>query len=179
MEDMNGVLNFRCLNANFTNYGNEVTVTIKTHYSIIVESGSKNYSEDLTFATHTALEYSYLGEEFLITLWDRLEDKEDESSDTDTDMNNGQIWGSLGKNMEHLVRNEAAPILDVGVGSETIARSLYDKRPAMTPVWHSPELKDEKPIFNCGRIIHPNNIQVVRKELNRMLKAIILTSDDS
>ena len=60
------------------------------------------------------------------------------------------------------------------LSKDIVAWCLEDLRPAKVPVTHSFDLTDENPIYHRNRRLSPKHNQVVREEIDKMLKAGII-----
>ena len=77
--------------------------------------------------------------------------------------------------VSHLPKGIASEIVDMLLESDAVANSLDDLRPADTPIDHSFELLDQKPIHQPVRRLAPKFNDVVREELRKMLSSGIIT----
>lgn len=81
--------------------------------------------------------------------------------------------------MGHLEPGHASTVLGPLMKSGKVARNLHDIRPANTPVRHSFELRDEDLIYSRGRRLYLHQNQIVREEIDKMLRAGIVTPASS
>lgn len=81
--------------------------------------------------------------------------------------------------LSHLPAREAAEILDALMTSKVVASSLNDLGPVNVPVEHSFQLTDNNPVYHRGRRMAPKHNELVRDELQKMLRAGIVTSATS
>ncbi len=62
---------------------------------------------------------------------------------------------------------------------EAIANSFEDVRPSTVSVTHRLELTSENLIYQKARRMSPSHNEIVRKEIDRMLAAVIITPVES
>lgn len=80
----------------------------------------------------------------------------------------------MNEKLAHLRRKIHRALERAVRNSGTIAKSLYDQRPADVPIRHHFELKTEEPIYCKGRRVSPKHNRVIWEELQKMLKAGII-----
>ncbi len=104
-------------------------------------------------------------EELVLTL--NEPEKKIESSDEDQLMN---------ENFSHLNSKDAEAVKKIIRNyPEVIANSFEDVQPSMVSVTYRFELTSENPIYQKARRMSPSYNEIVRKEIDRMLLASILT----
>lgn len=64
-------------------------------------------------------------------------------------------------------------------GIDAIVWDIHDLEPANIPVLHSFELTDDTLIHSRALWMPPKHIAIVKKELNKLLKAVVITPTSS
>lgn len=108
-----------------------------------------------------------------------LEDLDLNASESKVAQNNSELALDLRRKLTHLESEEAIKISRTMLQTNVIASSLLDLGPADVPVQHEFELTDDRPIYHTARRMAPKHNEIVRKELDGMLKAKIVTPEVS
>ena len=100
-------------------------------------------------------------------------------SDTDEEDEEANRAAILAAKLAHLTEDHARVVAGLLRDADIIAWSLYDLSAADVPVRHSFELKDYTPIYHRPRRMSPRDNEIVREEIDKMLKAGIIRPADS
>ena len=105
--------------------------------------------------------------------------KEDDEVDSPNSNVINETMRILREKLAHL-DNEAQRIIETAlIDKSIVATSLDDLRPTEVPIKHHFELDDTNPIYHSARRMAPLHNKIVRKELDKMLEAGIITPSSS
>lgn len=97
------------------------------------------------------------------------------SGQFNTEVKDQDYHAGLMLKLSHLPEQDRKRMFKMLTNSNAIATSLYDLTPSTVPYEHSFELMDDTPVYHRARRMAPKHNELVRKELDMMLKAGIIS----
>lgn len=81
--------------------------------------------------------------------------------------------------LSYLCSKVAGEMKNISLARNVVAYSLRGLSPANVPVRHAAELTKNEPVYDQVRRVAPRRKQIIREELDMMLKAVTVASDTS
>ena len=142
--------------------------------SDVESSASESSSEEETYVVAILCGGPF---ELYLTL-DGAMEEDDEVYPPQSNAINKAMKG-LREKLAHLDSDTQNVIETVMMEKRIFATSLDDLRPAKVPIKHHFELDDSNPIYHSARRMAPLHNDIARKELDKMLEAIITPSSSA